>query len=105
MISIRNQYVQDERVATTGFLPLFPAAQEYPAINRHINKDDKSSENQLCIGIQSCRVKHWQQVVFDKAALITGLAGRLPELLFPGCQRANPAPEFKQYRPKHGRQM
>ena len=89
------------RVDTAGF----PAPYYYPAIDDGIDHDDHTAEDQLRVVFETGRIKDGQQVVFDKATVITGLSRSQPELLFPGRERTQPAPEFNECPPYDGGQV
>jgi len=89
------------RVNTAGF----PAPYYYPAIDDGIDHDDHAAEDQLRVVFQAGRIDDRQQVVFDKASMITGLSRSQPELLLPGRERTQPALELNECTPYDSRQV
>jgi len=77
----------------------FPAPQDYPAIDDGIDPDNCTAEDQLRVVFKTGRIEDGQQVVFDKATVITGLPRSQPELLLPGRERAQPALELSECTP------
>jgi len=59
----------------------------------------------LCTVFKAGRIQYGQQIMFNKASLITGLPGRLPELLLPGSQWTKPSLDFDERTPRNSRQV